>query len=134
MKVFAHFNTMDRRGVMLWKVLCTFQSKQSKKKNTWPFFGRKKKNLFFRFLPYLIKLLRKQVFFSTFYSLKAKKKKCHCFQVYELKHYLHLMESHNVILFKYVTNYEIFSFSHFFFNFVMQLDCSTTKVGCSSLL
>ncbi len=42
-----------------------------------------------------------------------------CFQVYGLKHSLYLMESHNVILFNYVTNYAIFSFSNFFLNFVM---------------
>jgi hypothetical protein len=41
---------------------------------------------------------------------------------FTLKHSLHLMESHNIILFNYITNYAIFYFSLFFFNFVMQLD------------
>jgi hypothetical protein len=43
-----------------------------------------------------------------------------CFQVYGLGHYLHLIESHNVILFNYVTNYAILFFTHFFFNVVVQ--------------
>jgi len=42
-----------------------------------------------------------------------------CFHVYELRHSLHPMESHNVILFNYVANYAKKLKKHFFLNFVM---------------
>jgi hypothetical protein len=73
---------MDQRGV---KVLCSrkrfalSKANSQRKENAWPFFGRRRKNLFFsasyfHFLPCLINLRKKNcVFFFFLYSLKAKK-------------------------------------------------------------
>jgi hypothetical protein len=56
------------------------KANSQRKENARPFFGRRRKNLFFsasyfHFLPCLIKLReKKNVFFSFLYFLKAKKK------------------------------------------------------------